>query len=401
VDGGDLEFPVSQLAQGDDPAFGVVKTLVLKYTAASQPFTLSAQDPDRINLNATIVLTTGENDTRGLTGEYFTNTDLSGQPTVVRTDPGVNFLWNSGSPATGIPAENWSARWTGKLTPLKSGEYTFCLYADDGCRLFIDGQNVIDHWSPDSGNEPHTGKINLVAGQTYAIRVEYFQGPANDNIRLSWQVPAAERPAEIQSDASGRLTMVASRPGLYELTDASGKTARVKIKAVPAPQEIAEAWTVHFPPKWGAPPEITLDHLMSLSESTDPGVKFFSGIATYEKVFDWQPPVEADGQKAEQWLDLGDVQVMARVTLNGRDLGVLWKAPFRVRITGWLKPGENRLQVQVANLWPNRMIGDAGLPPEKRFTWSSYEPFTADSPLPPSGLLGPLRILTEQIVTLR
>lgn len=401
VDRGDFEFPVSQLAQGDDPAYGTVKTLVLKYTADGRPFTVSARDPDRVSLEPSIILTTGDGAVAGLTGEYFTNPNLSGQPGVVRTDPGINFSWNSGSPAPGIPAENWSARWTGSLTPLKSGEYTFCLYADDGCRLLIDGTNVIDHWSLDSGNEPHTGKINLVAGQKHAFRVEYFQGSGDDSIHLSWQVPAADRPAEILCNTKGRLEVVASQPGLYQLISASGRSRQVEIKDVPASQEIAGPWEVRFPPRRGAPPEISLDHLISLSASPISGVKYFSGTASYEKTFDWQPPVENAKQKAEYWLDLGDVRVMARVALNGHDLGILWKAPFRASITDALKPGQNHLEVQVANLWPNRMIGDAALPREQRFTWSSYEPFNPDSPLPESGLLGPVRIQTERAVGLR
>ena len=122
VDGGELNFKVAELARGDDPAYGMAKTLTLKYTADGQPFAINGQDPDRINLDPSIILTTGAGGVRGLTGEYFTNADLSGAPTVVRTDAGVDFAWNSGSPATGMPADNWSARWTGNLTASKSGE---------------------------------------------------------------------------------------------------------------------------------------------------------------------------------------------------------------------------------------------------------------------------------------
>jgi hypothetical protein len=402
VDRGEFEFQVAQLAQGDDPAFGIVKTLVVEYTANGQHLTISGQDPDSISLNAALILTTGSGGLQGLTGEYFANADLSGTPTVVRTDAAVNFLWNSGSPAAGIPAENWSARWTGALTALKSGEYTFCIYADDGCRLFIDDRSVIDHWSLDGGNEPHTGKINLTAGQHYRFRVEYFQAGGNDDIQLSWQVPPpVSRPAEVRCDAAGQLEIVASQPGHYKLTKASGQTEQARIKDVPAAQEITGAWAVSFPPKWGAPDQITLDHLISLSDSTIPGVKYFSGTATYTKKFDWEPAAKTGKQKTETWLDLGDVQVMAQVTLNGHDLGILWKPPFRVDITDSVKPGDNVLEVRVADLWPNRMIGDAALPEAERFTWSSYEPFTKDSPLPKSGLLGPVTLLSAKTLPLR
>jgi hypothetical protein len=402
MDQGEFEFQVAQLAQGDDPAFGTVKTLVVEYTADGQPFTITGQDPDSISLNAALILTTGAGGVRGLTGEYFTNADLSGAPTVVRTDAAVNFLWNSGPPAAGIPSENWSARWTGALTAMESGEYTFCIYADDGCRLFIDDQSVIDHWNLDGGDEPHTGRINLTAGQHYRFRVEYFQAGGNDDIQLSWQVPPpVSRPAEVRCDVAGRLEIVASQPGHYKLIRASGQTQQARIKNVPAPQEITGGWAVSFPPKWGAPDQVALDHLISLSESTIPGVKFFSGTATYTKKFDWEPAAKSGKQKTETWLDLGDVQVMAQVTLNGHDLGILWKPPFRVDITAAVKPGDNVLEVRVADLWPNRMIGDAALPEAERFTWSSYEPFTKDSPLPKSGLLGPVTLYSAQTLTPR
>ena len=115
---------------------------------------------------------------------------------------------------------------------------------------------------------------------------------------------------------------------------------------MPAPWEIAGAWDVNFPPKWGAPKEITLAHLISLSESTDAGVKFFSGTATYTKTFDWKSASKERGGKPEVWLDLGEVQVMASVKLNGHDLGILWKPPFRVNISSALKRGENKLEVR-------------------------------------------------------
>ena len=78
--------------------------------------------------------------------------------------------------------------------------------------------------------------------------------------------------------------------------------------------------------------------------------------------------------------------------LNGQDLGILWKPPFRVDATAALHPGENTLEVRVTNLWPNRMIGDAALPKEKRFTWSVFEPFKPDDALLTSGLLGPVEL---------
>ena len=210
-------------------------------------------------------------------------------------------------------------------------------------------------------------------------------------------LPAASRAAELRCDATGRVTIAASHPGQYEWKTASGQTRQVQIATVPAPLEISGAWDVRFPPKWGAPEKITMNYLASLSESTNDGIKYFSGTATYTKTFDWNP--NSKDENLETWLDLGDVQVMAQVKLNGHDLGVLWKAPFRINVTDALKRGRNTLEIRVADLWPNRMIGDAALPAGERFTWSSYEPFTKDSPLPESGLLGPVTILSTVCAT--
>lgn len=142
------------------------------------------------------------------------------------------------------------------------------------------------------------------------------------------------------------------------------------------------------------------DHLISLNESTNPGVKYFSGTMTYRKTFDWKPAAPIGKQPTKTWLDLGDVQVMAQVQLNGRDLVTLWKPPFCADISDALKSGRNALEIRVANLWPNRMIGDAVLPQAERFTWSSYEPFTKDSPLPKSGLIGPVVLQSARSIEL-
>ncbi len=105
---------------------------------------------------------------------------------------------------------------------------------------------------------------------------------------------------------------------------------------------------------------MTLDRLISWSEHPEPGVKYFSGTATYRKTLDVPTGWLAAGRRA--YLDLGRVEVIARVKLNGRDLGILWKPPFRVDVTGSLRAGQNALEVEVVNLWPNRLVGDEHLP---------------------------------------
>ena len=211
---------------------------------------------------------------------------------------------------------------------------------------------------------------------------------------ITLDLPVPERPAEIFCDTGSHLRLATRQPGNYEWITASGRTNRVEVSAVPSPLEITGPWQLLFPPKWGAPESVTLTNLISWPDSADAGVKYFSGTATYRTTFDL-PGTTSMTQGARLLLTLGDVRVMARVMVNGRDCGVAWHPPFRVEITSAVRAGVNGLEIQVANQWPNRMIGDAALPTEKRFTWSSWEPFNKNSSLLPSGLLGPVSILTQ------
>jgi len=157
--------------------------------------------------------------------------------------------------------------------------------------------------------------------------------------------------------------------------------------------ELAGPWEVAFDPKWGGPEKVTFQTLDDWSKRPEDGIKYYSGTAVYRKVFDLPPQVRS--QKSEGgglYLDLGVVKNLAQVRLNGRDLGVVWCAPWRVEITGAVKATDNQLEITVVNLWPNRLIGDQWLPAEKRLTWTTWNPFTKDTPLLESGLLGPVTL---------
>jgi hypothetical protein len=190
--------------------------------------------------------------------------------------------------------------------------------------------------------------------------------------------------------ANGTCVLTSNTPGVFTLTAASGKTRTVEVPSVADPLEVAGPWELRFPPKWGAPESVTLDRLISWPQHKDDGVKYFSGTATYVKQFDVPQAMLGEGKKL--YLDLGMVKNLAEVSLNGQNLGVLWKPPFRVEISGLAKPGPNRLEIKVTNLWPNRLIGDQKLPEKDRFTWTTFNPYKADSPLLDSGLLGPVML---------
>jgi hypothetical protein len=151
---------------------------------------------------------------------------------------------------------------------------------------------------------------------------------------------------------------------------------------------LAGPWTVTFPPDWGAPAQVALNALSSWTASTDPGVKYFSGTATYTKQI--QAPAAWLRPGAKVILDLGRVKEIAEVSVNGKALGILWKPPFQADVTGALKAGPNRVEIKVTNLWPNRMIGDLQPGAAKRYTFTDIKPYTKDSPLLESGLLGPV-----------
>lgn len=160
-------------------------------------------------------------------------------------------------------------------------------------------------------------------------------------------------------------------------------------------QEIDGSWEVSFDPDWGGPDSVLFKDLVDWTERPEKGIKYYSGKATYRKAFNWSEPSTINQQPSAIHLDLGQVEVIADVKVNGQDCGIAWKQPYRVDITDAVREGENTLEVTVANRWPNRMIGDKFLPEDKRYTWASYDPFTKNSPLLPSGLLGPVRILAE------
>ena len=154
--------------------------------------------------------------------------------------------------------------------------------------------------------------------------------------------------------------------------------------------ELADPWTVSFDPKWGGPESVVFEKLEDWTRRPEEGIRYYSGTATYRQTFDL--PQTSRRPNTRVYLDLGRVQNLAAVRLNGKDLGVVWTAPWRVEITDAVKPTGNRLEIDVVNLWRNRLIGDAALPPEKRLTRTNVRKLKKDSPLLESGLLGPVTL---------
>jgi alpha-L-rhamnosidase len=234
-------------------------------------------------------------------------------------------------------------------------------------------------------------------------------------------VAVTEPGIELARSKAGAVEAQVYAAGTYTLSGADGSGWEFKTEALPEPFELTGPWEVGFAPAAGGPGRVTFDRLMSWSQHSDAGVKYYSGTALYTKRFEVPAGMIAPGRRL--YLDLGKVEVMAGVKLNGRDLGWLWKEPYCVEVTDALKPGENALELAVVNLWPNRQIGDEQLPedsernpngtckqwpqwvldgkpsPTGRYTFTSWRLWHKDSPLVESGLLGPVKLrATERVV---
>lgn len=304
-------------------------------------------------------------------------------------------------------------------------------YGDGVPTLYVNGREV------KSGKKgPYTA--HAAPGIGPAFRGERSAPLLFDRVLLTPEVmalanagglPPAESPVELERGADGKLFARVSKNVSYTVTfsDKTASTLGALRPKLPAPVTLGGPWQVAFPPNLGAPASAAFDRLLSWPDHADAGIRFFSGTATYTKTFEL--PAAFFGEGREITLDLGRVEVIAQVTLNGQPLPTLWKPPFRLRVDGVAKPGANTLAVRVTNLWPNRMIGDAALPddiawqsakkgPSLPAMWPEWlvkgqprpsgriafctrkDVYAKDDPLLPSGLLGPVTVQTVLKVAL-
>jgi hypothetical protein len=198
----------------------------------------------------------------------------------------------------------------------------------------------------------------------------------------SFKIADGRTTVPLDLEAWGTVYVVFRKP-THEISHTLAPEEQSQLATVTGP------WKVSFPPKWGAPPSITLGELASWSDNQDPGVKYFSGIGTYTKTVD--APAAWFKKGAHVWIDLGDVKNLAEVDVNGKPLGLVWHAPYRMDATGALRPGNNDISIKVTNAWVNRMIGDQQ-PNATQYTFTTVKPYKAGSPLLPSGLLGPVTL---------
>jgi len=228
------------------------------------------------------------------------------------------------------------------------------------------------------------------------------------------ELPPTIPDVELLQDDRGGLLAKVWHAGVYAGKTANGSSIQFKVESLLSPLELEGGWELEFKDR-GAPRRLSIGHLISWSDHPDPAVKFYSGSATYRKTFRLSPGFLAKDQHL--YLDLGQVAVMATVKLNGKDFGTLWKPPFRVDAGTVLNDGENVIEIEVVNLWSNRMIGDEQLPedsertekgtlkewprwllegeasPAGRYTFTSWRLWKKNASLQQSGLIGPVTII--------
>ena len=314
--------------------------------------------------------------------------------------------------------------------PLAGWTHVAVVYRDGVGAVYVSGRRVCQGEKSGrrvhSGPAPETGRTVRKGpyrpldtpmdfmGQMTSLELI---GGAVDDTRIqelaAAGLPGPEGPPAFEPSAGANPGLLFWEEGEYKVGDKP-----LIVSGIPEPILIPGPWTVTFPPNLGAPPRIALPELKSLHRHELDGVKYFSGTATYLTRFQVAADATAGGRRL--YLDLGRVEVIADVKVNGRAAGNLWKFPYRAEITALVHPGENALEIEVTNLWPNRLIGDeqqpaeyeyAGVtggikaipewyaqgkpkPPGARVGFATWKWYSKDDPLLESGLLGPVKLRT-------
>jgi lipoprotein-anchoring transpeptidase ErfK/SrfK len=198
--------------------------------------------------------------------------------------------------------------------------------------------------------------------------------------------------------STGKRSWVATVPGTYRATDSEGASQTFSVSASDLEAPMKASWTLSFPTGWGAPASVPVEQFQSWTESTDPGIRYFSGTAVYRTTLQIPSGFVAPGRQL--WLQLGQVREIATVTVNGHAAETVWRQPYAARIDPFLHAGDNIVEIKVSNLWPNRLIGDLQPSAAAQFAHTNVRAYTKDSPLLPSGLLGPVRLTATSEIPL-
>ena len=353
-------FRVSDLAEKGDPAPGVLKAVLIEFTTGDRSARVTGMDPDTVHLSRDAAQVQVQKAIYGVLEDPERTRDV-----------------------------------TDKLEKLvKKGEFRF-----KAAKMA-------------EGDDPAFGVVKtLIVDYLLEGEQTRLTGKDPDTLVLSRARPSLSPldPIVISNRSPG---LEIWERGTYEVKSATGAVSSIDASSLPPPSELKGSWTISFPSGLGAPASIQMEELVSLSERKEEGVRHFSGTSCYSISFDL--PEKMASKSLRLYLDLGEVHAMARVQLNGEDLGLLWKPPYRMDITDWVKAANNSLEIFVTNLWINRLIGDELLAedsernangtlkswpqwllkgeqsPAGRHTFTTWPLWSREDSPPPSGLLGPV-----------
>ena len=224
----------------------------------------------------------------------------------------------------------------------------------------------------------------LISLKTAGMEPEIWNAVTGEVSKPSYRIEDGRTLLTLHFDPWDALFVVLRRP-------AAQPSYEAPVRRTVSSRPVEGAWSVAFPAGMGAPSQTTFPVLSDWSVNADAGIRYYSGTAVYTKTLELAPA--RPGEKL--MLDLGDVQNIAEVSVNGKSCGLVWKTPFRFDITDAVQAGENRLEVRITNMWVNRLIGDVQ-PGAKQYARTSQQSYRPDAPLRPSGLLGPVTVQIEQ-----
>jgi len=333
---------------------------------------------------------------------------------------------------TGTPGKKPELWWpdSGRIEPV-------CLFTEVAASVALTAEGAVrtSRISIPITLDPY-GSVFVVFRANAESRSEAIVSVQHNGAAMYGLTPGLAYPFNVvdvkQAEGKG-LIMESAQAGTYNFVTAAGHSLRATVPQLPGPFTLEGLWELSFPKNLGAPQRVILERLISWTEHPDSGVKYFSGTATYRKRF--MLPTGMLGPDRRLYLHLGKVCVMAEIKLNGKNLGILWKPPFAVDVTDALAAGNNDLEIQVVNLWPNRLIGDEQLPddcewapastvpfpkswgaplarwpqwlvenkprPTERVAFTTWKYWGKDDPLFESGLLGPVQIFAKARAALR
>ena len=276
--------------------------------------------------------------------------------------------------------------WTHVTVVYRDGQPS--LYLNGGlARTGMKSTHQVHYGNNQTGAAKYEGKFGSIEPFARSLSEEEIAKLARSMSRPDESVK--KFPLQLTRDGAGRITLHSGQGGDYQLKFADGRTQSLKLLVAASPLEISGPWEVGFAPGWGAPEKINFDQLTDWTQRPEYGIKYYSGKATYHKIFKLQARPLSNSQIV---LDLGEVKDAATVRVNGKEFPPLWLAPWQMDITSAVKPETNTLEVEIANVWNNRLAGDASLPATGRHAFISVPTITTNSQLKAAGLLGPVTI---------